>query len=46
MARQFHKYLRAHFDLPAEIRVFNKPGPLQIKAGPRSRIHRGLDLTP
>ena len=31
--RQFHKYLRAHFDLPVEVRVFNKPGPLQIKAG-------------
>lgn len=31
--KQFHKYLRAHFDLPAEVRVFHKPGPLQIKAG-------------
>lgn len=27
---QFHRYLRAHYDLPGEIRVLNRPGPLPI----------------
>ncbi len=36
---QFHKYLRAHYDLPAPVRVFNRPGPLPITAG---EIHRAI----
>ena len=38
-ARQFHRYLRAHYDLPAPVRVFNRPGPLPITAG---EIHRAI----
>ncbi|MGO9005652.1 MAG: 2-oxoacid:acceptor oxidoreductase subunit alpha [Beijerinckiaceae bacterium] len=30
---QFHHYLRAHYDLPAPVRVLNRPGPLPITAG-------------
>ncbi len=30
---QFHKYLRAHLDLPGAVTVFNRPGPLPIRAG-------------
>ena len=37
--RQFHKYLRAHYDLPAPVRAFNRPGPLPITAG---EIHRAI----
>jgi 2-oxoglutarate ferredoxin oxidoreductase subunit alpha len=37
--RQFHKYLRAHYDLPAPVRVFHRPGPLPITAG---EIHRAI----
>jgi len=29
---QFHKYLRAHYDLPAPVKTFNRPGPLPITA--------------
>jgi 2-oxoglutarate ferredoxin oxidoreductase subunit alpha len=29
---QFHHYLRAHYDLPAEVRVLNRAGPLPIRA--------------
>lgn len=36
---QFHHYLRAHYDLPAPVRVFNRPGPLPITAGD---IHRAI----
>lgn len=36
---QFHRYLRAHYDLPAPVRVFNRPGPLPITAG---EIHRAI----
>jgi 2-oxoglutarate ferredoxin oxidoreductase subunit alpha len=36
---QFHRYLRAHYDLPAEVRVFKRPGPLPITAG---EIHRAI----
>ena len=36
---QFHKYLRAHYDLPAPVRAFNRPGPLPIGAG---EIHRAI----
>ena len=38
-ARQFYRYLRAHYDLPAPVRVFNRPGPLPITAG---EIHRAI----
>ncbi len=36
---QFHRYLRAHYDLPGAIRVFNRPGPLPIRAG---EVHRAI----
>jgi 2-oxoglutarate ferredoxin oxidoreductase subunit alpha len=36
---QFHRYLRAHYDLPAEVRVLNRPGPLPIRP---AEIHRAL----
>jgi 2-oxoglutarate ferredoxin oxidoreductase subunit alpha len=36
---QFHHYLRAHHDLPASVRVLNRPGPLPITA---SEIYRGI----
>ena len=29
---QFHKYLRAHYDLPAQVRTLSRPGPLPITA--------------
>jgi 2-oxoglutarate ferredoxin oxidoreductase subunit alpha len=29
---QFHRYLRAHYDLPDAVRVLNRPGPLPIRA--------------
>ncbi|MBI1207912.1 MAG: 2-oxoacid:acceptor oxidoreductase subunit alpha [Azospirillum sp.] len=28
---QFHKYLRAHYDLPGTVHVFSRPGPLPIR---------------
>jgi 2-oxoglutarate ferredoxin oxidoreductase subunit alpha len=36
---QFHRYLRAHYNLPAPVRVLNRPGPLPITAG---EIHRAI----
>jgi len=36
---QFHQYLRAHYDLPAPVRVVNRAGPLPITA---SEIHRAI----
>jgi len=36
---QFHRYLRAHYDLPAQVRVLNRPGPLPIMAG---EIYRAI----
>lgn len=27
---QFHRYLRAHYDLPDDVKVLNRPGPLPI----------------
>jgi 2-oxoglutarate/2-oxoacid ferredoxin oxidoreductase subunit alpha len=30
---QFHRYLRAHYDLPRDIRVLHAPGPLPISPG-------------
>jgi 2-oxoglutarate/2-oxoacid ferredoxin oxidoreductase subunit alpha len=29
---QFHRYLRAHYDLPEDVQVLNRPGPLPIHA--------------
>lgn len=31
--KQFYHYLRAYYDLPAEVKVFNLPGPLPIRPG-------------
>jgi 2-oxoglutarate/2-oxoacid ferredoxin oxidoreductase subunit alpha len=31
-SRQFYRYLRAHYDLPAATQVLNRPGPLPINA--------------
>jgi len=28
---QFHRYLRAHYDLPEDVRVLSRPGPLPIR---------------
>ena len=36
---QFHKYLRAHYDLPAPARPLHRPGPLPITAG---EIYRAI----
>ena len=36
---QFNKFLRAHYDLPAPVRLFKRPGPLPITAG---EIHRAI----
>jgi 2-oxoglutarate ferredoxin oxidoreductase subunit alpha len=36
---QFHRYLRAHYDLPAPARALHRPGPLPITAG---EIHRAI----
>jgi 2-oxoglutarate ferredoxin oxidoreductase subunit alpha len=36
---QFLRYLRAHYDLPAPVRAFYRPGPLPITAG---EIHRAI----
>ena len=36
---QFHRYLRADFDLPGEVRSLRRPGPLPIRA------RRGLPAT-
>ena len=30
---QFHRYLRAHYDLPTQVHVLNRPGPLPIMVG-------------
>jgi len=36
---QFHRYLRAHYDLPGAVRVLNRAGPLPIRTG---EIHRAI----
>lgn len=36
---QFHHYLRAHYDLPATLKVLHRPGPLPITA---SEIYRAI----
>ena len=33
---QFHRFLRAHYDLPGEVRVLHRPGPLPM--GPNEII--------
>ena len=30
---QFHRYLKAHYDLPCDTRVLHAPGPLPISPG-------------
>ena len=30
-SKQFYRYLRAAYDLPADIRIFNRPGPLPFR---------------
>lgn len=32
-SRQFYRYLRAHYDLPRDVRVLSRPGPLPIRPG-------------
>jgi len=32
-SKQFYRYLRAAYDLPGEIRLFNRPGPLAFQPG-------------
>ncbi|MBK8176280.1 MAG: 2-oxoacid:acceptor oxidoreductase subunit alpha [Rhodospirillales bacterium] len=32
-SKQFYRYLRAHYDLPRDVRVLSRPGPLPIRAG-------------
>jgi 2-oxoglutarate ferredoxin oxidoreductase subunit alpha len=36
---QFHRYLKAHCDLPGEVRVLHRPGPLPIRP---SEIHKAI----
>jgi 2-oxoglutarate ferredoxin oxidoreductase subunit alpha len=36
---QFHRYLRAHYDLPGTVKVLNRPGPMPIGA---HEIHQAL----
>lgn len=37
--RQFHKFLRAHYDLPSKVDVLARPGPILFKP---DEIHRSL----
>ncbi len=32
-SKQFYRYLRAAYDLPAEVKLFHRPGPLAFKPG-------------
>ena len=32
-SKQFYRYLRAHYDLPRNVRLFSRPGPLPIRPG-------------
>ena len=41
---QFHRYLRAHYDLPGEVRVLNRPGPLPITAGRNRASNHGMEV--
>jgi len=38
-SRQFHRYLRSHYDLPARVKPFSQPGPLPIRPG---QVHTRL----
>ena len=38
-AAQFYRYLRAHYDLPKDVRVLHRPGPLPIRP---SEIHQAI----
>jgi len=40
-SKQFYRYLRAAYDLPAEIKLFNRPGPLPFR--PREIIEQLAD---
>ena len=40
-SKQFHRYLRAAYDLPAETRVFSRPGPLPFR--PQEIIEQLVD---
>ena len=42
-SRQFHRYLRAAYDLTTEVRVFNRPGPLPFR--PNEIIQQLADWT-
>ncbi|MGB5290091.1 MAG: 2-oxoacid:acceptor oxidoreductase subunit alpha [Lysobacterales bacterium] len=42
-SRQFHRYLRAAYDLNADVRVFNRPGPLPFR--PNEIIQQLADWT-
>jgi 2-oxoglutarate ferredoxin oxidoreductase subunit alpha len=37
---QFHRYLRAHYDLPDSLQVFHRAGPLLMRAGELAGIIR------
>ena len=32
-SKQFYRYLRAHYELPRDVRVLSRPGPLPIRPG-------------
>jgi len=32
-SQQFYRYLRAHYDLPRDLRVLSRPGPLPLRPG-------------
>lgn len=32
-SKQFYRYLRAYYDLPGDVRLFSRPGPLPIRPG-------------
>jgi len=36
---QFYRYLRAYYDLPGEVHILNRPGPLPIRV---SEVHRAM----
>jgi len=40
---QFHQYLRAHYELPGEVRQLHRPGPLPLRAG--EIVERIIDWT-
>ena len=42
---QFNKYLRAHYDLPAPVRVFNRPGTAADHGRRNPSCDRGLEMS-